>query len=265
MKVYSLRFRIVATLRIVSACAVLGWGGAGRADIPDRTGPDRLAGSTPPNALLHVNTGSGWGAGGLFRADRRDLRLDNGGALDLSSRSLLAHLDLPVASFAGLRLEAGWVRADAVQQTGDSGVSLGMRMEANLAEIVLKTSPVFGRVETLGLGAATGYRWAQSDLPSRALDWTEWTLSGFVRYESNRRGQITSISSFEPAGVAVRAGLEMDRVDGTLEGESFRQHRGLGLLLGADLKWTSSWTTGLQATFFSEKDRTLEFSLSRYF
>ncbi|MDZ4200062.1 MAG: hypothetical protein U1E27_12355 [Kiritimatiellia bacterium] len=226
---------------------------------------ERPPSGAPEHPLFEIRPLPAPDVGAAYHWDRRVFRIGSGEELDRLFRRVTVFAGFPVLPFARVLAEAGWVQSETDQGVkGDAGLSLGLRAEVSLAEIVFRDSPVVGRKEFVGLSLETGFRRSETDLADTEFNWTEWTFLPLVRYEINRRGEFLGVAG-EPTGMAIRFGLPFSMVRGDLSGRTAKERRNFGMHLGADYRWPSNWTTQFRANLYAAKDRDLSLGVAYHF
>ena len=216
----------------------------------------------PAEALVTLERSPGWTVGIRHQIGRRDFRADSTD-LDVDIVHTVGKLGYSVLPFLRAEVEVGYCRAEQVEMgiDGERGVEWSGRVCANLLEHVLQASPVVGKQHYVNFGVTAAYTQSESNFREIDFSWSEILVTPTLTYVADR-GPVPAGLIYEPTGAALRSGLSFSGVDGDYGNEVVEGARDFGVLLGADVRWSSGWLARLDCTFFGKRDHTLSLGLT---
>jgi len=246
-------------------------------------GADELGPTT--RALLRVENQPGWNMGARVQVDRRQLMLDEQ-LLEIDGMRGAVRFGVRLLPFLHIWGEAGTVQADRIDADGSTGLAWGGGAGATLFEYVLRSSPVFGPQEVLGVELHAAYLSAESrqvlPRPGAPLDgvvaapvatadgeridleWRDTRLMPLFVYRLNRLGD-RIWRGYEPTGYVLRAGPVYARTTGTFADMALRERNDFGALFGADIRFSDGWVGQMAVSWFGASDREVSLGIQRYF
>lgn len=216
--------------------------------------PDRV--DSPSQPLLSNEQPQGWSAGVYYAKELRELK-QAGEVVELDASRVVAELGYEVAPFLQLAVQAGWTKADLDSLDGENGLTWAAIARFNLAEYVIKESPVVGRKEWLGAAVEMHYRSNESNQGDADLAWNETRVIPSLYYFRNRSGDAL-VKDYQATGLGLRGGLVFSGIDGELGSVDLEENRNFGFMLGGDVRLHSEWVARIRATIFGSGDSTIE-------
>ncbi|MCF7838759.1 MAG: hypothetical protein K9N49_09030 [Candidatus Marinimicrobia bacterium] len=235
----------------------------------------------PTRALIKLDRPQGFQAGVQGNLDRRSLQIA-GEPVDLDIERVAARLGVNVLPFLNVNGSLGWMRAEQPGYRGNGGLTWSAEAEGRLLELPLYESVASPRKQSMLLSVGGGYRHSESNFSDALFNWQEWRVQPTLTYLHDRVGE-PPIPSWRATGLAARVGLVFSQLRGTYEPQADADgadsaeppaaddrptaatpgaqrvvgNRDFGLMIGVDVRRTSSWVMRFEGIFFGDGDREL--------
>ena len=214
-------------------------------------------------ALFQGSTRIGWGAGLFGGWDRRRFS-DGEDSLRLDLQRIRVRFSVDALPGTDLWVEGGATECQVSDLTKDWGTEWALGADLYVFEHPIRSSPVTGRREWIGLNLTGSTRRTRVDYDDTDLQWREWRMGAVARY-GRKEDPETALRLFSTMGQSFRVGLVRSRVRGEYGPDRLRQSSRLGFLLGADVLWPSDWVMRMEALAVGSGNQELTLAVSRYF
>lgn len=235
-----LQFVLLITLLVLPLSASGGQGDVGLATTP----------------LVSVTQADGWYVGTRFQIDGREFEVGSE-VVELDVNHIVAQLGYRIVPSMMAIVEAGSCKTELPDDVdGENGIELAGALSVNVLEHALVSSPVVGKKHVTGLLVDVEYRYCESNLDDRDMNWRSLVAMPSVYYLVNRRGDAVW-EPFEPNGIALRGGLVFQNIEGDYGTEDLAENRDFGFMIATDIYSESGWVTQIMGRFFGSNDHTL--------
>ena len=181
--------------------------------------------------------------------------------LDLKGWHTLGYVGFRPLDWLTFDAGIGATKASIADDDGEAGLDWMVQARANFLDYVMQSSPVFGKQQSVTLGALLSYQRSESNPSDQDFHWNETVFSPIVTYAVNLRGP-GNWQPYEPLAASIKAGLVLSGIDGKLGDQDLSENRNFGFTLGADLQFNSGFVLGMDMVRYGESDWSFTASLS---